>query len=300
MPSDRRPNDQRTNTYDPTEQNTARTMPVVFLLDATGSMLHTVENGRTRMDVLNHVVEQFLCYIVKDVRARNATEVAFVVFTNEILLKTEFFRIHALDKKAFETNHREYRGCVKVHEMHVKDKSNFTHSIQIPRFAVSKHDNGTKIGAAVLLGLEMLTERRRQNAGFGSYVPFLILMTDGHPDGAYGDGYQDERQEEAMDALHSACTNFHLDQMVVPFIIGVGGDDINTQTLRGYSSGFDGGYLHIYDEISDAATQIICDLICKSLTKSFTPQKIMLQKDIQKAQEQIHKTRDQNRGLIEI
>lgn len=281
MPSDPRPFG--TN-YIP---NTSKRMPVVFVLDASGSMLFP-SGEQTRMDVLNKVVERFLQHVAKNVVTRAATEVAFVVFTDEILLTTNFLNIRSIKAEEFHAVNSSYRHHVKISKCTVGDNE-----FRTPHFSVADYDDGTKIGAAVLEGLRLLENRRKSMASHGYYVPFLILITDGHPDSKRGIQFEDEDQEKAIQRIKESCEECNQKDMIVPFIIGVGSDDIGTETLAAYSGGFIDGFFHVRDEISDAACEIICDLICKSLTKSFTPQSYMIKKMMQDSRKKLDEARAQ-------
>ena len=277
-------------------ENTARRSPMVFVLDATGSMLFRYnDKGKSRVDLMNQVLRHFIENLIVETKVRAALEVAFVVFTDEIVLTTDFMSLDEIESKRFHTNNKHYQGCVTVVDKVVVDsKTNKKYNAHIPVFTVSKKDNGTKIGAAVLTGLSLLEDRvrMRRNSNSGCYPPFLILITDGHPQSKNGEWYKDEQEDRAVAAVTSHCqTNGNPDNLIVPFVIGVGGDDIATDTLARYSGGFIKGFFHVDDAVGEALMEVVSELICKSIKKSVTLNALYMQEKIEEAYTSYEKKR---------
>lgn len=275
------------------EFNTSRRAPMVFVLDATGSMLFS-HQGKTRMDLLNMVVEYFIENLILDAKVRGALEVAFVVFNDEILLTTDFMSLEEIEAGKFTTSHERYQGCVTIQKRTVTDpRCGAAYRVQIPKFQVSKKDNGTKIGAAVLKGMEMLEQRAkiRRNSNSGCYPPFLVLITDGHPQSKDGARYQDELQKKAVAAVRSHCsTNGDPANLIIPFVIGVG-DDIGKETLTQYSGEMVDGFFHVPDIIGTELMRIVAELICTSISKSMSLATLSLKKKVQKEHDRYEKIR---------
>lgn len=260
------------NTGKKITSNTAKRMPLVFCLDATGSMLNPAgeeEAKKTRMDLLNYTVESFFEAIGTDVKARAATEVAFIVFTDKVILQSEFTNILALDESSLQTVDC-YADGVNWITKTLELSNGKTQDYKVPVFSVieEKYDNGTKISEAVVHSIDLLEDRKETLKSYGCYAPFLVLITDGNPDQREGRSI-DREQNEAIQKIISHCsTNSVSNNLIIPFIVGVGDDNIETSTLKAYAGGFEDGFIHMRGDFPAEAYKLLAECICNSMNKS--------------------------------
>lgn len=115
--------------------------PCLFVVDTSGSM------SGAPIDELNAGVQKFLRDIREHVRARDAVEIGVITFASKVEEVLSF-------------------GSVEDAEIPILQ-------------AAGK----TRMGEAVQLAIRRLRERREmyKSAGISSYVPWLVLMTDGGP-----------------------------------------------------------------------------------------------------------------------
>lgn len=190
-------------------RNTAKRLPIVFCLDVSPSMGWKEGSNSSSMDLLNTAVNNFLAELKHDPRAKTSAEIAFVTFSTHIEMDTEFESIG---------------------------------SLQPPRFEPVA-EGGTLMAQAVLRSIAKIEDRRKalEELEIPYYAPFLVLVTDGNPDG------NDDAtlQQRALTAVKDHC-NSHTgaSEIIVPFVIGVG-DYISPKTLTDYSAGFANGYFPI-------------------------------------------------------
>lgn len=195
--------------------NSARRLPIVFCLDVSPSMDWEMPGNNTPMELLNEAVKEFISKLKEDPKARTCAEVAFVTFSTKIELDTEFTSVK---------------------------------SLEIPRLKAVE-EGGTNISEAVLRSIEKIEERRRslEDKGIHYYAPFLVLVTDGNPDGDPNEETKEEAmlREKSLEAVKSHCTSsVGASEIIIPFIIGVG-DFTVSKTLTSYSAGFVDGYFPI-------------------------------------------------------
>lgn len=244
---------------------------MVLQLDVTGSMLFDY-NGRQRLELLNIIVRRLCTTLFLDARARAAVEVAFVVFTDQLLLVTDFMQLDKIDARQFQSADPTYRNHIRIQQGEIKNSTGRTLTVRVPQFQVSDTDNGTKIGMATLKSMELLQKRviQRKNSPSGCHTPFLITITDGHPDSQRGVEYQDEDQHRAVERIKAHCFG-NGEHLIIPIVIGVGDEkEIGTQTLKDYSGGFVDGFFHVRDDVSAELIQILSDTICNVIKLSIT------------------------------
>lgn len=214
--------------------NTSKRLPIVFCLDVSPSMGWKEGNNSSSMELLNVAVCNFIRELKKDIKARSAAEIAFVTFSTNIEMDTEFESISTL---------------------------------KTPIFAPVDH-GGTQMAQAVLRAIEKIERRRSQleNSEIGYYAPFIVLVTDGNPD------KNDDviKHNQALALVKSHCdSHIGASEIIVPFIIGVG-DHIDSETLNNYSKGFTKGYFPIRGKASRAQVQFnkVFQMIGNSTKKS--------------------------------
>lgn len=126
------------------ENNPAARVPICLCLDVSGSM----ENEP--IDELNKGVELFYNSIQEDDTARFAAEIAMVTFGGTVVNVSDFATVDA------------YSSIPKLNAYGM-----------------------TPMGEAVNAALDMLENRKRlyQSKGIDYYQPWIVLMTDGSPNG---------------------------------------------------------------------------------------------------------------------
>ena len=213
--------------------NRTKRLPIVFCLDVSPSMGWREGNNSTSIELLNAAVTSFVKEINKDARAKAAAEVAFVTFSTNIEMNTEFTAIKQLSVPTFKP--------------------------------VEK--GGTNMAQAVLESIDKIEIKRRQleNAEIGYYAPFLVLVTDGNPD----KNDDPNTYNNALAAVKKHCdSHIGAQEIIVPFIIGVG-DHIDAETLNAYAKGFTKGYFPVRGNASKARNfSKVFQLIGNSTKKS--------------------------------
>lgn len=189
--------------------NASKRLPIVFCLDVSPSMGWKTHGNSSSMDLLNAAVTNFLEELKADPKASASAEVAFVTFSSNIKMDTSFESINALKAPKFRA---VWRG-------------------------------GTNLSEAILRAIEKIEIRRKELERNETpyYAPFLVIITDGDPDGA------DDitRQMQAVAAVKRHCeSHVGAEEIIIPFVIGVG-DHISSNTLNEYAAGFTKGYFPI-------------------------------------------------------
>ena len=251
------------------EVNSKR-LPIIFLLDVSGSML---EGTRThnRLTLLNEMLVGVVEKCMSIPKVRKVAELSFMLFTDEILLTSEFRNIRWMDEGMLPARKDRHPRCGMV-TWKTERLDGYDYPFQVPQFGVSKKDGGTNIGYALKKAVRNLENRVEELKEFGSYPPFLILVSDGHPKEPGNPGYHEELadQEEAIKLLRSH-TKTHRDDnnLIFPFVIGVGEDDINMKRLSDYAQNFRAGYFHIRKNSEEDWTYLT-EILARSITSSVT------------------------------
>lgn len=214
--------------------NTSKRLPIVFCLDVSPSMGWQVGNNSPSIDLLNAAVSNFVEELRDDPKARTCAEVAFVTFSTNIEMDTEFESISTLRTPRFQT----------------------------------VEEGGTQMAQAVLRSIEKIEMRRRQleNMEIPYYAPFLVLVTDGNPD----ENDTASLQASALAAVRNHCdSHIGASEIIVPFVIGVG-EYISSKTLNEYAAGFTKGYFPITGTAGQARVQFnkVFQMIGNSTKKS--------------------------------
>ena len=192
--------------------NPATRLPVCLCLDVSGSMgavagnytrtgrmaysdgqqWELVTGGTSRLDELKSGVELFYNAIRDDETALYSAEICIVTYDSEARCVQDFT---TLENRA-----------VDVPEMHA--------------------DGGTSMGEGVNLALDLLEKRKAQykEAGTDYYQPWLVLMTDGQPNGDF---------EELRRAINRAV-DMQNNKKLILFPIGIG-DEAGMETLKEFS-----------------------------------------------------------------
>lgn len=189
--------------------NASKRLPIVFCLDVSPSMGWRTHGNSSSIDLLNAAVSNFLKELSANSQASACAEVAFVTFSSNIKMDTSFESISAVKAPKFRA---VWRG-------------------------------GTNLSEAVLRSIEKIENRRKEleDKHIPYFAPFLVIITDGDPDGA------DDitRQMQAIAAVKKHCeSHVGAAEIIVPFVIGVG-NHISGNTLNEYAAGFISGYFPI-------------------------------------------------------
>jgi hypothetical protein len=123
--------------------NLVKRHPIVFCVDVSPTMEKDLED-------INVVIDTFIKELQKDAKARTSAEVAFVTFSTNIEMETEFESI----------------GTLKT-----------------PMFSLVRN-GGTQVAQAVLKSIDKIEQRRKQleKSEITCHAPLLILITCGNPD----------------------------------------------------------------------------------------------------------------------
>ena len=73
----------------------SRRLPMVFLLDVSGSMLSGTPS-RNRLTLLNEMLVDVVRKCIDVAKARQVAEVSFILFTDEVILESEFRNIRCM------------------------------------------------------------------------------------------------------------------------------------------------------------------------------------------------------------
>ena len=149
-------------------------VPIILCLDVSGSM------GGRPVEEMNEGIRLFYEALREDETARYAADVAVVAFNSAAECVSDF---HGID------------------------------SGTVPEVGVP--EGGTDMGAGIRLSLDLLEARKAEydNAGIDSYKPWMVLMTDGQPN---GDEEELKRSIERARALTQR-------KALTIFPIGIGG-----------------------------------------------------------------------------
>lgn len=256
------------------EVNSKR-LPILFLLDVSGSMLTGTPTNH-RLTILNDMLLKVIRACMSVQKVRKVAEICFMLFTDEVLLTSDFQNIRWMDEEMLPGRKKRHPLCGEI-TWKTERVENYNEPFQIPQFAVSKDDGGTNIGYALKRAVRVLENRVKELEEFGSYPPFLITVSDGHPKEPGNPGYHEELadQKEAIELLRSH-TKTHRDEnnLIFPFVIGVGGKDINMKRLSEYAQNFRAGYFHIKDckddENANDALAYLTRILANSISNSVT------------------------------
>lgn len=256
--------------------------PMVFCLDVTGSMGPQKEHQpyeTTRIYMLNLMIKQFIQHVFKVEKAAHAVEVAFVLFTDEIIMDTGFVNICDINRQMFIDGKRsEY--CDNVRLIDAKISSGkpgtpyYTEKIaKVPDIRISLKDRGTRLADAVVHCINKIEARKqfliRQQEDF--YPPFLVIATDGDPVDRNVNRRRNTLAEHqaACNLIEDHCYAGHDGKnLIVPIVIGVGDQAINEEIVQKYGDSFPGGFHRIRDASAQADFAMAAELICKSVVNS--------------------------------
>ena len=227
--------------------NTSSSLPVLFCVDVSASMKNHKEGETRPIDLLNMAVMDFLNQVRVNPET-NGVEVAFVTFAGKVLDNTAKTK----DRKTGK-------------EIICFEDANFIRKVEF-RCSADMDNVGTRLADAVDESIQTIERycKELENRSFHHYVPFLVVVTDGN------DGDVASRTRKVQERLKARCKshrNTGMSNLIIPFIIGVG-EDMNLETLKGYSEGFRKGMFQIRDRSDRQGFDAVFRLILTSMAES--------------------------------
>ncbi len=197
--------------------NSAKRLPIVLCLDVSPSMNYKKEGGKSSIEMLNSAVRNLIYALKNDVRSQASAEIAFVTFSTNIEMDTEF---------------------IPIDQLYVDN-------------IATVEKGGTNMSAAVIRSIEKIENRKAELDEYEVefYAPFFVLVTDGNPD----NNDNIARYEESVKIVNEHCRDgINQEEMIIPFIVGVG-DNIKSSTLNRYSEALGSTYIPIKGNDADLA-----------------------------------------------
>lgn len=172
-------------------KSTKKRLPICFCLDTSGSMCAPTGSGRTRMDEVNAAFGEFIDSIKKNPDVNAAADIAVITFGGEASIAQKFMPVS---------------------------------SMQIPEIK-AKSRSLTPIGEAILGAVALLEKRKEgyKTRGIKYYQPWLVVITDGEPEGKDAVANMNEAIEKV--------TELESRRRLVVFNIGIG-DEVNLDILK--------------------------------------------------------------------
>lgn len=243
--------------------------PVLFLLDMSGSMLID-QNGKSRLDLLNELVEHIISECMRSPKARRCAELAFMLFTHDIILDSDFRNVRWMDEKMLPPWYMRHADCGAVNWKTCRIEE-YSEPFQVPQFEISTRDFGTDIGSAVIAAVDKLEKRVDELNTFGSYSPTLILISDGYPyeksDPHYR--YIAKAEHDAIQALllHSH-TRHDKNNMIFPFVVSIGVEEGEEDRLDKFGDHFQAGRFQITDDAREGDWKYLVQTLVQSINGS--------------------------------
>ncbi len=172
-------------------KSTRKRLPICFCVDTSGSMEAPTTNGKTRMEEVNEAFFSFINAMKQNEDVAASSDIAVVSFGGEAKIETNFQPIKNFSMNEFSAVHRAY----------------------------------TPLGESIQVALKMLEIRKEKykEKGMKYYQPWLVVITDGEPEG--------ENAVENMDIAVQQATALEKENKLVVFNVGIG-DDVNIDVLK--------------------------------------------------------------------
>ena len=194
-------------------RSTSKRLPIVLCLDVSPSM--TMEK---RMENLNAALKVFYKELQSDNKAVNAAEIAIVTFSTDIIENGKKFEpLSAVVNRTFKP----------------------------------VEHGGSQISKAILYSIQIIEDRLAlfDSSDIDHYLPFLVVVTDGDPDGTDNSV---TRQNAIQSVLRHCETSGPEDQLIAPYIIGVGNDiSQHCATLNQMASKFTGSAILVNGNVNE-------------------------------------------------
>lgn len=171
--------------------STKKRLPICFCLDTSGSMFAPTTEGRTRMDEVNKAFGTFIEKIKANPDINASTDIAIITFGGTTEMVQKFIPISKMETPVIKAKARSL----------------------------------TPIGEAILKAVELLELRKNacKERGKKYYQPWLVVITDGEPEGA--------NAIDDMEAAIAKTTALEAENKLVVFNIGIG-TDVNLEVLK--------------------------------------------------------------------
>lgn len=172
-------------------KNTKKRLPICFCIDASGSMEAPTSSGKTRMEELNEAFSKFINTMKNDDEVNASADIAIVSFGGEAKIVKNFGPISEYKFSRFE----------------------------------AKHMSLTPMGEAIMVALKLVEIRKNayRDAGIKYYQPWLVVLTDGEPEG-----------KDALKNMNQAIelvVELERGKKLVVFNIGIG-SEVNLDVLK--------------------------------------------------------------------
>lgn len=166
------------------KKSTAKRLPICFCLDVSGSMLAKSDNGVARIVELSQAFNTFISTMKDDPEVAEAADIAILSFGDEVKIVQPMMPISEM----------------KMQKIKVK-KGSFT-----------------PLGEAVLAAVKLLELRKNgyKEKGMKYYQPWLVVLTDGEPEG--------EGAVEAMEEAIKQANALEQAHKLVVFNVAIGSD----------------------------------------------------------------------------
>lgn len=172
-------------------KSTKKRLPICFCLDTSGSMYAPTKSGRTRMDEVNAAFGEFITSIKKNPDVNAAADIAVITFGGKAEIAQKFMPVSSMQTPEIEAKSRSL----------------------------------TPIGEAILGAVALLEKRKEgyKTRGIKYYQPWLVVITDGEPEGKDAVANMNEAIEKV--------TELETQSKLVVFNIGIG-DEANLDVLK--------------------------------------------------------------------
>ena len=165
-------------------RSTKKRLPICFCLDVSGSMVSLMENGQPRIEELNRTFQNFIETMKMDDVVAQSADIAVVTFGGNVEILSPFAPLDRQRISRINVNSRSF----------------------------------TPMGEGIITSLKLLDARKEayKRKGLKYYQPWLVVLTDGEPEGP-------NAQINFEEAL-SAVNQLENSGKIVVFNIALGND----------------------------------------------------------------------------
>ena len=240
-------------------------LPIVLCLDVSPSMTWPADpskpDGLRRYELQNKAVEKFLRQIATLPKTRNSAEIAFITFADGNVYETGFMPLSSM---SFSDNILTETVTVKF----VRNNLETSMDLQVPQFE-TVDDAGTTLCPTLDHAIRKIRDRikaQSNNQNANHYAPFLVMTTDCDADGNYD---TPEGKNSIVQTLKRACSaNTNINDMIIPFFIGIGSAAENTD-LQDYASAFPMGLINTDESsLKNYSLENVFGAIAKAIANS--------------------------------
>ena len=166
------------------KNSTVKRLPICFCLDVSGSMVAETSRGTKRIDEMNAAFSRFLEAMKGNEVVADSADIAVLTFGGEVEVALQMMPISQVEPQTFA-----------VKEMSL-----------------------TPLGEAILTAVQLLDIRKQgyKENGMKYFQPWLVVITDGEPEGSGA--------AEAMDEAVREINQLEQEGKVVIFPVGIGTD----------------------------------------------------------------------------